>query len=135
MQAPCTNQARNSLKLITKMWLTQPLLYSPIFVQVLKKTMDSVLVMSTFSLCLRNKSEVLRTWQSNVAIKRVITNDWNKQSDADLLHSRVLRQYTNICAEAPPSDQALSGPEILLVWLCYKGIASVIRTINTSPLL
>lgn len=59
--------------------------------------MDSVLVMSTFSLCQRNKSEVLRTWQSNVAIKRVMTNDWNKQSDADLLHSRVLRQYTNIC--------------------------------------
>lgn len=53
--------------------------------------------MSTFSLCQRNKSEVLRTWQSNVAIKRVMTNDWNKQSDADLLHSRVLRQYTNIC--------------------------------------
>lgn len=29
--------------------------------------------------------------------KRVMANDWNKQSDADLLHSRVLRQYTNIC--------------------------------------
>lgn len=42
---------------------------------------------------------------------------------------------TQISAEAPPSDQALSGPEILLVWLCYKGITSVIRTINTSPLL
>lgn len=70
MQAPCTNQANNSLKLITKMWLTQPLLYTPISVQVLKIQGTIYHFMSTFSLCQWNESEVWRTWQSNVALLR-----------------------------------------------------------------
>lgn len=62
------------------------------------------------------------------------------QTDAILLHSRVLRQYTNISLKHHSSDQALPGPERLLSWLCYKLFLEMAPhqlsgPSNTSPLL
>lgn len=77
MQAPCTNQANNSLKLITKMWLTQPLLYTPISVQVLKNTRDNIpFYVYILSVSVKWIWGLKNMTEQCCIIKRVMAKDW-----------------------------------------------------------
>lgn len=122
------------------MWLTQPLLYTPISVQVLKIQGTIYHFMSTFSLCQWNESEVWRTWQSNVALLR---ESWPRiEKTPDRCYSSTFQSPQTIhkyLSEAPFLWPGFVGSREIIVLVVLQvvfgdGTPSVIRTIKYFPL-
>lgn len=122
------------------MWLTQPLLYTPISVQVLKIQGTIYHFMSTFSLCQWNESEVWRTWQSNVALLR---ESWPRiEKNSDRCYSSTFQSPQTIHKDLSAAPflwpSFVKSREIIVLVVLQvvfgDGTPSVIRTIKYFPL-